>query len=101
MERAGLAFEAGQEHEVLRGVDLSARPHVYWLHEAQPRPGSTVALNAGSRPLLVLGSHGEGRVASFLGTPMGIPGEGQVPFWEWDGWPGLLRNVLRWLGGDR
>jgi len=82
-------------------VDLSAAPQVYWIHEARPKPSAKVVLKAGDRPLLVLGTRGKGRVAAFLGTPMGKAPEGKLPFWQWKGWDKLMRNTLIWLAGAK
>jgi len=97
-EKAGLPFSTATEHEILKDVDLSANPRVYWIHEARPKSESVVVLKAGSRPLLVLAAHGKGRVAAFLGTPMGMAPAGQLPFWEWKDWEKLIRNTIVWLG---
>jgi uncharacterized membrane protein len=99
-EKAGLPLSAGKDHAILKGVDLSAEPFVFWIHEARPNSEGSVILEAGDRPLLVVGHHGKGRVAAFLGTPMGTAGEGQLAFWQWEGWPQLLRNAMLWLAGD-
>jgi len=100
-ERAGLSFSAACKHPILTDLDLSAGPQVYWIHEARPKEGSVVVLEAGTRPLLVLGTHGKGRVAAFLGTPMGVAPEGKLPFWQWQGWDRLMRRTLLWLAGDK
>ena len=99
-EKAGLPFFKAENHIILKGVDLSATPCVYWIHEAHPKPNGVVVLMAGSRPLLVLETRGKGRTATFLGTPMGMAAEGQLPFWEWRDWDKLIRNTLVWLAGD-
>ena len=38
---------------------------VYWIHEAKPKEGAKVILQAGDRPVLVVGTYEEGRVAVF------------------------------------
>lgn len=99
-EKAGLPLAEATTHGILKGLDFSARPHVFWIHEGSPKRESTVVLKAGDRPLLVLGQPGQGRVAAFLGTPLGTVPEGLLPFWEWKDWPLLLRNTLGWLAED-
>jgi hypothetical protein len=97
--RPGLPILTGTEHPVTEGVDLAAGPQVLWLHNARPKAGATVTLKAGSRPLLVVGTSGSGRVAAFLGTPLGETRPGQLAFWEWQDWPRLIRQTLAWLAG--
>ncbi|HEY3396229.1 MAG TPA: hypothetical protein VGM19_01095 [Armatimonadota bacterium] len=42
---------------------------------------------------------GKGRVAAFLGTPMGEAGPGRRGFWESSSWPQTMAALLRWLAG--
>ena len=100
-EKEGLPFVSATSHPILEGVDLSAAPQIYWIHEARPKPSANVVLKAGDRPLLVLGTRGKGRVAAFLGTPMGKAPEGKLPFWQWKQWDKLMRNTLIWLAGTK
>ena len=56
-------------------------------------------LTAGGKPVGVTWGYGQGRVTVFLGTKLGSAGDiaaaGVTPFWEWDGWPDLVRTMLR------
>jgi uncharacterized membrane protein len=88
-------------HPISAGLNLSDAPHVLWLHEGRPNGDATVVLRAGSLPLLVAGTCGRGRVAAFMGTPLGCPSQGQLPFWEWHDWPRLLRQTLLWLAAGQ
>ena len=81
----------------LKALGWDERPKVFWYHEVTPRKDAVVAMSAGDNPLLILGQHGKGRVAVFAGTVMGVPKEGELPFWEWDGWPAVLARTVRWL----
>ena len=101
-EKAGVPFSVApssgsEDHPILQGLDFGDPPHVYWIHETRPKPDSTRVLEAGTRPLLVVGKYGKGRVAAFLGTPMGVAPDGQIPFWKWKEWDKLLRNTFAWL----
>ncbi|MBA7548621.1 hypothetical protein ES705_41085 [subsurface metagenome] len=96
-KKTGLPFSRVRKHVILQDVDLSPEPRVYWIHESKPKANSVVVLRAGSMPLLVLQTRGKGRIATFLGTPMGMAAEGQLPFWEWKDWDKLMRNTLAWL----
>jgi uncharacterized membrane protein len=96
-EKGGKAFAKTRDHPALGDVDLTSSPLVYWIHKLKPKPEATVVLKAGDYPLFVIGQYGKGKVALFAGTPLGKPAEGQIPFWAWDGWPTLLRNVTVWM----
>lgn len=98
--KAGLPFAKVGKHVILQDVDLSAQPRVYWIHESKPKKNSVVVLRAGPMPLLVLEKRGKGKIATFLGTPMGLAPEGQLPFWQWKNWDKLMRNTLEWLAAD-
>ena len=56
--------------------------------------------HVGSRPALVLGTFGRGRVACLTLTAHGAPAKGDVPFWQWRAWPTVLRNVIWWITGQ-
>ena len=99
----GLPVRLGKDRaEFLRHVDLSDAPRSYWLHEVTVKPGARVVLEAGGRPMLVVGEFGpnKARVACLLAAPMGDPPAGQTPFWRSRGWPYVLRNLLWWLARD-
>jgi len=53
---------------------------------------------AGSEPVLVTGSYGQGRVAVFYGTTLGVSDPGHLALWQWDDWPALLTDVIYWTG---
>ena len=59
------------------------------------KPGATVALKVGDKPLLVSGAHGKGKVAVWLGAPLGDPPANTTPYWESPGWPGFLQTFLK------
>jgi len=96
-EKRGVAFDGAADHPAVKGLDLDKRPMVYWIHRVRPKKNAQVVLEAGPYPLLVAGAYGKGKVIVFTGTPMGLPAEGQLPFWKWDGWPGLVKCVADWL----
>ena len=77
---------------------LAQQPEVYWRHLIAVRPGAEVQLLAGSEPVLVTSSYGEGRVAVFSGAALGVPGPGHLAFWQWEDWPALLNDVVYWAG---
>lgn len=96
-EKQGQAFAAAMAHPIVDGIDWSDAPMVYWIHKVTPKPEAETTIKAGDYPLLVTGRHGQGRVAAFMGTPLGLAPEGQTPFWEWNGWPTLIGNTVNWL----
>ena len=75
------------------------RPSLYWLHELMPAPGATVHVTAGRYPVLVTRAEGKGRVAVFAGTVLGEKRGDETPFWEWDGWRGVLKSTVEWAAG--
>lgn len=72
-------------------------PGVLWYHEGARRNAAVeVLMEAGGKPMLVRRAVGKGMVTAFLGTPCGDFGKidsGVVPFWEWPGWPDLVRQM--------
>ena len=97
-DKAGVPFRQTKEHVILKGVALGASPMVYWHHQVKVKKSGEVLLAAGDyNPLLVVQAYGTGKVACFLGSPLGDPPQGQMPFWDWDGWPILLKNTVGWL----
>jgi len=77
---------------------LAQQPEVYWRHLIELRPAAEVQLLAGSEPVLVTGSYGEGRVTVFSGAALGVPGSGHLALWQWSDWPALLSDVVYWTG---
>ncbi|MHB9026577.1 MAG: glutamine amidotransferase [Armatimonadota bacterium] len=98
-EKAGVSPVNDKMNPMTNGVNWPKDARFYWLHDAMPRPGSTVAVRAGKRPLLVLGNCGDGRVAAMLGTCHGEAGSGKQEAWTTDAWVTLLSRTLGWLNG--
>ncbi len=88
---------ATAKHRVLTGISFAQDPRVFWRHAVTPKPGAEVVLTAGGKPLLVLGKYGKGRVAVLTCSPTGVGEHGETPWWEWDGWSPLMKNILSWL----
>jgi len=78
-------------------VNWEAKPRVYWYHPLIVKPDAKVLLTADGKPMLVTGTYGKGRVAVFLGSVMGAPNAGELPFWNWPGWSSVLATTMRWL----
>lgn len=72
-------------------------PKVAWYHvPAQLKPGARVYARAGGRPMLVGWRLGQGKVLVALNVPWGESSPDTL-FWEWDEWPQLVANTVRWL----
>jgi len=56
-------------------------------------------VRVGDDPLLAVGTHGEGRSAAFASDC--APHWGPMAFVEWEGYPRLWADTVRWLAGDR
>jgi hypothetical protein len=82
----------------VQGLDWSARPCVRFLHSVEVKPGGKVVLTAAGKPFIVTSEAGpkKGRIICVLGAPMGTLRQGQLPFWKWDEWPYLLRQICWW-----
>ncbi len=67
---------------------------VEWTSHLQPKPGAKVLMTAGGTPLLIIGTHGTGRVAVWAGSHSGQP---ETPYWRHAAWPQLMGQVLKYL----
>jgi uncharacterized membrane protein len=92
------ALKAAADVPATRGVAFGAKDSVFYSHLCAPKPGATVAVTAGDRPILVLGAMPKGgRVASVLATPFGKAEAGETAFWDAPAWATLMQNTVRWL----
>ncbi len=72
---------------------------VRYLHKVKVKPGAKVLAKVGEHPFIVTWVTGprKSRVVCILGAPMGsIDKSKGVPFWKWNYWPYLLRNMIWW-----
>jgi hypothetical protein len=53
-----------------------------------------MVLKAGDEPALVLGRYGAGKVAVLTLSPTGKGAAGEVPWWDWEGWSPLVKNLF-------
>jgi uncharacterized membrane protein len=84
-------------HPVLRGVSFAQKPRVFWHHFVTPKTDAEVVLKADDRAVLVLGRCGKGKVAALTLSPTGDPRPGETGWWDWEGWPVLMRNLFDYL----
>lgn len=69
---------------------------VQWIQRVKSvKPEAEVLLTADGRPLLVVGQYGNGRVAVWLGTPMGDPKKETIPYWKSPKWLEYMRVCVR------
>jgi len=89
---------SGKERSnLLKGVAFTQKPKVFWHHFVEPRKGTESILEAGGKPVLVLGKYGKGKVAVLTLSPTGKENEGEVAWWNWDGWFPLVQNIFTWF----
>lgn len=82
---------------LLAGLSFAQRPKVFWRHASTPNKDSDTVLTAGGQPVLILGRYGKGKVAVLTLSPTGEGQAGETPWWAWDGWFPLVRNIFTWL----
>ena len=87
-------------HPVTQFADFDAPPVCFYMHDLQPRPEAQTIITVGGKPGLVVGTSGKGRVAVIGMTCFGAPAESQTPFWQWNSWVLLLRDLAWWVAGQ-
>jgi uncharacterized membrane protein len=92
-----LELKPASQHPILDGLDFKDHPITLFYHPMKIRKDAIVVITAGDAPILVLGTHGKGRVAVFLATLHGDPAKDVTPYWQWKSWPVLVRNIVNWL----
>ncbi|HOF86793.1 MAG TPA: hypothetical protein PLZ36_01645 [Armatimonadota bacterium] len=94
----GGALAVAADSPTTAGVIFGATDMVYYSHLCTPRKDATVAVTAGERPILVLGSAPKGgRIACVLATPFGEATNGETAFWDSAAWKRLMGNTVQWL----
>ena len=81
--------------------DFQPGPTAYFLHKLIPKDEAWVQLRVGREPALVSGAFGTGRVVACALAVNGDPAPGVMPFWDWEDWPKLLGETIRWAGKAR
>ncbi|MCP9485273.1 MAG: glutamine amidotransferase [Gaiellaceae bacterium MAG52_C11] len=82
-------------HPILAGLPTEW-PHFLGYNRVAPTRGTTL-LAFGADPLLIVDSHGKGRVAAF--TSDCSPHWGSPEFMDWDGYAPFWDQLLAWLSG--
>lgn len=91
----GKPLVLGPNADALKGLDWSENPALWWYHDLTPRPGSTVFLKAGGKPLFITGKHGAGTISVFAGAAYGYQKGQEKLFWQWKDWPELLALTIK------
>jgi len=78
-----------------KGLDWSAGPMVFYMHNLELAKDARVLLKAGERPLLVSKRVGDGEILVFLGAACGAGAPGQTPFWKWTDWGKLVAAIVK------
>lgn len=77
---------------------LDSDVKIYWAHQVQLRPEARILLaTSDGQPVLVTSSKRKGKIACFLGTPLGKPKTNERSLWEWEQWPALVNELMTWL----
>ena len=92
------ALKVAADLPVTHGVAFGPRDSVYYSHLCTPKAGATVAVTAGDKPMLVLGTTPKGgRIACVLATPFGEAAPGETAFWDAPAWNTMMGNTVHWL----
>ena len=86
------------EHEITRDMP-HPWPSILGFHRLAAKEGAEVLATVGGHPLLVVGTHGAGKVAAFA-TDMG-PHWLPRTFVEWPGYARLWQQLTTWLGSGK
>lgn len=73
---------------------------VYYIQKVKELKDSGVLIKAGDYPFLVARDYFQGRVFFFLGLNLGEKTAERIPFWEWQEWKNLLRELLLTLSKE-
>ncbi|MHB9023367.1 MAG: glutamine amidotransferase [Armatimonadota bacterium] len=91
------ALKVANSARLLKGLKLRNKPACFYVHDVQPKPEAWVELTAGSKPFLICGNYGEGKVAVVAGTVNGQSAKRATAFWETEDWPNLMNRIFRWM----
>ncbi|MFL5241397.1 MAG: hypothetical protein ACJ8FY_04760 [Gemmataceae bacterium] len=83
--------------EIVQASPWEQGPGSIWLHELQMKKSATAHMMAGDHPVLVTGQAGKGRVAVLALAPLGDEPKGELVWWKWPGWTGVMQNTAQWL----
>lgn len=83
-------------HPIAAGLPATW-PALLGYNRVTPRPGADVVVTVGEDPLIVAGTHGQGRGVAFTSDcgPHWCP----PPFLAWDGYARIWQQVVGWVAG--
>jgi hypothetical protein len=101
-----LPFEISKEDSVIRlekpvllGLNRARpageKPALFWRHEVEPHPESTVLAWAGKTPISLRRNVDRGVVTAFAGTVLGAPEKREAPFWKTGFWKEHLATLVK------
>lgn len=93
---AGVTPRCVGDHAVTAGLDREW-PYLLGYNRLVAKDGAEVLAEVGDDPLLVVGAHGNGRVAAFASDCS--PHWGSPAFMGWAGYARLWDQLIRWLAG--
>jgi uncharacterized membrane protein len=110
--KGGTLLVKGDKHPVTEYADWTQAPVCFFTHDLQAKPDAQTLITVGGKPGVVVGKIGKGRVAVIGMTcfgasppgPLPLAGEGgadaKTPFWQWNYWVLLLRDLSWWVAGQ-
>lgn len=86
------------EHPIVHGLADATWPSILGYHRLVAKPGTVTPVTVDDRPLVTVGTYGDGRTAAFATdmAPHWLP----PTFLEWDGYDLLFGQLISWLAGD-
>ena len=84
------------DHPIVAGLG-GAWPALLGYNRVSPRDGAEVVVSVDDDPLIVAGTHGQGRAVAFTSDcgPHWCP----PPFVDWDGYARLWAQLVGWVAG--
>ncbi|QMV00044.1 cytoplasmic protein [Devosia sp. D6-9] len=92
----GVTPKVALSHDTVANVN-GTWPDLLGYNRVAPKDGGNVVATIGADPLLVTGTHGQGRTAAF--TSDCGPHWAPPPFVEWDGYAPLWQGIVDWVAG--
>ena len=91
--RDGINLEKNEEFSFLKNIDRNLV--VYYVQNIKNLKEDTkILINAKDYPFLVYRKYYQGNIFCFLGLNLGEKTNDGIPFWEWDGWKSLLKDLI-------
>ena len=77
------------------GSPAEEKPAIFWRHEVEPHPESTVLAWAGKTPISLRRNLDRGVVTAFAGTVLGAPEKREASFWKTGFWKEHLTTLVK------